>query len=309
MKKILFACLCLIGVTAIAQKKETEKTPAAPILANTLLWEVSGNGLTQPSYIFGTMHLLCANDARLSDSLTRVITQVNQVYFEIDMDNMAEMMGMLRYIRMGDNKKLSDLLSVTDYEKVKKHFKEHPAMLPLSMMETFKPFFITALMEQQQMPCEKMDGMESVIMEAAKKNKKEIKGLESIQFQASVFDSIPYDVQAKELVKFIDSAGKKNESTAELMKVYKAQDLAKIEKMTTQEEGGVGSSLDLLLYKRNANWATSIDSISKTKSCLYAVGAAHLPGNKGLINLLVKKGYRLRPMLHEVPSGALAKRE
>src|SRR5882762_3643442 len=86
---------------------------------HTLLWEISGKGLTKPSYLFGTMHVLCADDASLSDSLKSVIAHCDEVYFEINLSDMSGMMSAMKYMRMNDSKKLSDLLSPRDYERVK----------------------------------------------------------------------------------------------------------------------------------------------------------------------------------------------
>ncbi len=276
--------------------------------ANTLLWEVSGKGLAKPSYVFGTMHLLCASDAILSDSLQYSISQAGKVYFEIDMDNMGELMGIFKYVRMKGDTKLSDLLSPAEYERVKQYFANNRTMIPLSMMERFKPYFIASMLSESKMPCETKNGMEEVILQAVKREKKEVRGLETVAFQASVFDSIPYADQAKELLKTIDSAGKEDSSTSRMLEVYRNQDLASIEKLTQEEGGGIGSYLDLFLYGRNAKWIPAMESAMKEGAVLFAVGAAHLPGNKGVLQLLKEAGYRLRPMENRVNRGVQAAR-
>jgi uncharacterized protein YbaP (TraB family) len=296
MKKFLLAgCgVWLIATVAIAQKNVSE---------NTLLWEVSGNGLKQPSYLFGTMHLMCAADTRLSDNLKKIIKETDEIYFEIDMDNFAEMLGAMKYLKMNDNKKLSDFLSDEEYSKVKDYFQKNPGMLPLDMMQYFKPYFISSLISEKAMACANEGGMEQTIMEDSKQYHKEIKGLETVAFQASVFDSIPYELQAKELVKYLDSVDQNNENTKELIAVYKSQDLKKIQELTEKEEGGVSQFMDILLYNRNADWVKKMGNIIPDKKVLFAVGAAHLPGEKGLISLLRKKGYTLKPMDNK-PSAA-----
>ena len=263
---------------------------------NTLLWEISGKGLPASSYLFGTMHILCADDAKLSTNLKNAIKDSRQIYFEIDMDNMIEMLGALRFLKMNGNKKLPDLLTTEEYQKVKSYFEKNPSVMPLQMMESFKPFFISSLLSEQQMDCEVKGGMEQAIMTESKQFKKEIKGLETVQFQASVFDSIPYEQQAKELVKYIDSAGSNSKLTSRLLEVYKLQDLKKIEELTMEEEGGVASFMDILLFNRNADWVKKMHTIMPSGSSLFAVGAAHLPGNKGVITLLRKEGYTVKPV-------------
>jgi len=271
-----------------------------PDESHSLLWEITGKGLKQPSYLFGTMHILCAEDAQLSDSLQFSIEQSGLVYFEVDMDNTAELLGIFKHIRMNNNKKLSDLLTTAEYQRVQRYFMENRSLLPLSMMERFKPYFIAAMLSESKMPCETRNGMEEVIMRFVKKQQKEILGLETIAFQASVFDSIPYEEQAKELLKAIDSAGKQDTMTVKMLEVYRQQDLEAIEKLTQQEDGGVGAYLDLFLFGRNAKWIPVIDSAVQHGTVLVAVGAAHLPGEKGVIALLRRSGYTLRPMRHEV---------
>ncbi|HZG24759.1 MAG TPA: TraB/GumN family protein [Chitinophagaceae bacterium] len=312
MKKILFlGCSLWLVSVSIAQQTSNAKTAvgssASPAkqdtginyssTENTLLWEVSGNGLKKPSYLFGTMHLLCSADAKVSENLKKVIMQTDLIYFEIDMDNMMEMLGALRFIKMNGNKKLQDLLTEAEYKRVTECFQKNPSIIPFQMMETYKPYFISSLISEQKMSCDK-GGMEQVIMNESRQYKKEIRGLETVEFQASVFDSIPYDQQAKELVKAIDSAGTNSNATEELVAVYKKQDLQKIEELTKEEGGGIGQFIDLLLYNRNANWAQKMSSIMTANSNLFAVGAAHLPGERGVINLLRKSGYTLKPVVN-----------
>jgi uncharacterized protein YbaP (TraB family) len=315
MKKsilLIAGSLCLASIAIAQQTPKKGSTSAGTAVKeqsavsyassdHTLLWEVSGNGLKKPSYLFGTMHLLCADDAKLSDNLKKVISQTDLIYFEIDMDNMMELIGALRFIRMNGNKKLQDLLTPDEYKKVADYFQKNPSIIPFQMMESYKPYFISSLISEQKMACktsgmEAKGGMEQVIMEESRQYKKEIKGLETVEFQASVFDSIPYDQQAKELVKAIDSAGTNSQATDELVAVYKEQDLQKIEELTKQEDGGVAAFIDLLLYNRNADWAKKMSTIMPASSSLFAVGAAHLPGEKGVINLLRKSGYTLKPL-------------
>jgi uncharacterized protein len=307
MKKFIFFILLIAPlVNACAQKlagtkkNNGKKGITSPlVLENTLLWEISGPNLSRPSYLFGTMHLLCADDAKLSDSLRFAIETSKQVYFEIDLDNMMEILGAMQYLNMNNNTRLSDLLTAEEYQRVKDYFTSNKTMLPLGMMERMKPYFITSLISESKFPCAAKDGMEQVIMKETKKDNKPILGLETVQFQASVFDSIPYKRQAKDLLKMIDSAGKAgDDDDLKLIEVYRAQDLNKMQEMTADEEG-MGEFLDLLLYNRNANWAKMIPGIIKDKQTLFAVGAGHLGGEKGVINLLRKAGYVVRPMKHK----------
>ncbi|MFT3934225.1 MAG: TraB/GumN family protein [Chitinophagaceae bacterium] len=300
MKKIsLFVLMLATFAGAVAQKasKKNNKESFKP-LENTLLWEISGNHLSTPSYLFGTMHLLCAEDAQLSDSLRFAIEEARQIYFEIDLDNMMETLGAIRYMNMSNNTKLSDLLTEEEYDRVKSYFRKNKTMLPFSMMERMKPYFITSVIEESKFPCAEKGGMEQAIMAEAKKDRKPISGLETVQFQASVFDSIPYKRQAKDLLKMIDSADVQSDTAdKQLVEVYRSQDLNKMQELTADEEG-MSDFIDLLLYTRNANWVKKMPAIMRDAQTLFAVGAGHLGGEKGVINLLRKAGFTVRPMKH-----------
>jgi uncharacterized protein len=202
MKKTLATAFCVSLVCAgFAQSsapaaKSATKPLARSATQNTLLWEITGNGLTKPSYLFGTMHILCSGDAKLSANMKQVIRDCQQVYFEIDMDDMQEMMGALKYLRMNDGAKISDLLTPEEYERVKSYFEKNKSKLPFTMMNRFKPYFVSSLIGEQLMTCKETNGMEAMIMQESKPLKKEIRGLETTEFQASIFDSIPYQKQA-----------------------------------------------------------------------------------------------------------------
>ena len=77
---------------------------------------------------------------------------------------------------------------------------------------------------------------------------------------------------------------------------YRNQELHKLEVLINKEEFGVGNFADLLLYNRNRNWVVTMGKIFSANSAVIAVGAGHLPGEKGVINLLRKAGYKVDPM-------------
>jgi uncharacterized protein YbaP (TraB family) len=304
MKPIYYFCIGLFSFSvAFAQNKDHPaqaqlhaKTGSGEPLANTLLWKITGANLKEPSYLFGTMHILCAGNAKLSDSLTAIINHTDEIYFEINLDDLSGMMGAMKFMRMNDNKKLSDLLDSADYAKVKNYFEKHAAMMPFSMLERFKPLLVSSLIAEAGLDCKATDGMELMIMKDAHAAKKKIRGLETAEYQAGLVDSIPYIKQARDLINSIDSAEENKKLTAELETVYLQQDLAKIDELTQKGDPGDNNYLDLLVYQRNRNWAASLDTLMPQKSLLIAVGAGHLPGEQGLIKTLRKKGYILSPL-------------
>ena len=291
MKKIaLWAMICTAGLTASSQSN---------ISTNTLLWRISGNNLSKPSYLFGTIHLLCANDIELSETLKTAIKETDKVYLELDMDNLFEMMQAVQKMKMRNDTTLSDLLSESDYKKVKAFFTSKSSMIPFSILETYKPMLAASMIMQTSTDCDNAISMEQIIMQQAKQDRKEIKGMETMTYQLSIFDSIPYEVQAKQLLAFItenDTEDKASKEYEEMASAYRNQELNKLEMLINKEEFGVGNFADLLLYNRNRNWVVSMGKIFSANSAVIAVGAGHLPGEKGVINLLRKAGYKVDPM-------------
>jgi hypothetical protein len=164
------------------------------------------------------------------------------------------------------------------------------------MMTRFKPYFITALISESMMDCATKSSIEQVIMSEARGEDKEVLGLETIEFQASIFDKIPYEKQAQDLVKYIDSIDQYKKTTLELIQLYKEQDIDKMEQMMLKYDPGMEDFMDVLLYERNKRWISQIEEQAFQMPTLFAVGAGHLGGTKGVINLLREKGFTVKPL-------------
>jgi len=300
-RSFLLSLLATLGIIACAQNNTAKKT--LPSTQNSLLWKVSGNGLSKPSYLFGTMHIICASDIVVSDSLKSAIKNSDNVYLELAMDDMFSMLfGAMAHLNMREDTTLSDLLSPADYQKVKSYFeKGSAAMLPFSIMERFKPFFTASMIAQQGSSCQTPVSVESLIMEEAKSFDKKIRGLETVEYQLSIFDSIPYKDQAQQLVKMVDGdtgPGEEKEMKT-LTDAYRNQELSKLDDLT-KNDASIGNYADLLLYNRNAAWVKKLQGLMADKSLVIAVGAGHLPGDRGVINLLRKAGYKVEPVKNDM---------
>jgi uncharacterized protein YbaP (TraB family) len=153
------------------------------------------------------------------------------------------------------------------------------------------------------MPCENTAMMEQVIMDEAKQQNKKIKGLETMAYQAGLLDSIPYKLQAQQLLNYIDGTGtgeNEDKQMKEMFDAYKNQDLKKLEDLMVETDAGMAGFTDLLLYHRNQNWVKKLKSLMLENSLVIAVGAGHLPGEKGVINLLRKEGYIVTPVENKI---------
>ncbi len=262
---------------------------------NTLLWQISGNGLKQPSFLFGTFHLLCKDDIHFSAQLLDAVKQSNEIYMEMDMDDPATLLGGMMYMNMDSAKTLESLYTPADYKRVQQYFAD-TLHTTLTMFQRAKPYFLVALLYPRMMQCASPSGVEEELLKVAKQDKKEIQGLETIQFQASVFDSIPYSVQAKELLKNIDSFNLYKKEFEDVLNLYKAQKLDSLQDAAGGDDFGGAQYNDLLLKNRNIKWVKELKTIMNKESVFVAVGAGHLSGKDGLIDLLKKEGYKVEPL-------------
>jgi uncharacterized protein YbaP (TraB family) len=299
-KKLITQNLLILNFILIAagckaqQNTEFFKTDTTN---NSLLWQVSGKGLAKPSFLFGTFHLLCKDDINLSDQVKSAIKFADDVYLELDMDDPALLISGMMLMNMKNGKALKDYYTPLEYQRIERFFNDTLHM-PLMMFQKTKPFFLTAMLYPKMMKCKTFSGIEEEVMKIAKENKKEIYGLETMEFQSAVFDSIPYELQAKELLKNIDSLYKYASQFDTMMLAYKNQQLPLLKQALKESEPGMDKFEDLLLNRRNTQWVKKLKSLMKDNSVFAAVGAGHLVGEKGLINLFKKEGYLVEPLLN-----------
>lgn len=293
------ALLCaLVSLTSLFGTAQSKPTPDN----NTLLWRISGKDLSKPSYLFGTIHMLCSSSLELSDSLKSAIAASDQVYLEIDMDNMEELMSVMNKMKMNGDTTLKDLLTVEEYIAIKSFFDQQGTAIPFSMLEKYKPMLAASSVMETDMDCNSPISMEQLIMDHTKTLGKKIKGIETIAFQMSIFDSIPYKVQAQQLFNYVKNYGKSNgkKDYEDLAGAYMSQDLKKLEAITLKDDMGIANFMDILLYRRNADWVEKMEVLMPRQSLVVAVGAGHLPGDKGVIAMLRKAGYKVEPVTNNM---------
>ncbi len=120
MKYVIVVLLICFGIAGCRAQQEHSFTVQKS--TNTLLWQVSGNGLKHPSFLFGTFHLLCKDDIHFSDQLKQAVKESNEVYMELDMDDPSILLSGMLYMNMRDGKKLSDLYTPEEYKKLENYF-------------------------------------------------------------------------------------------------------------------------------------------------------------------------------------------
>ena len=264
---------------------------------NSLLWEISGKDIKQPSYLFGTFHLMCKEDIHFSENLLKALKYSSSLYLEIDLDDPTNTFNAFKYMYMKDGITLRKLFDSTQYKKIQKFFSDSLHMT-MSMVEKMKPAFSSSLVYPFMMTCKTTDGIEMELIKKSKQLQKESYGFETVEFQSSIFDNIPYNEQATALYNMIDSIDAYKTNFIKMLSLYKSQRLDEIEK-SFNDEPGFEEQKDVLLTNRNKNWVSQLKNILPQSTIFIAVGAGHLAGEIGLIQLLKNEGYALKPVYNK----------
>ena len=284
--------------TADAQKDSNQEPPQEEKLEKSLLWKVTGNGI-KPSYIFGTIHMIGEEDFFWNKTMDKAFKKTKKLVMEIDMSQtLAMAVQMMQLAPMKGGETLKDLVSEEDYKLIKTFFEEESkspqAKMTFGMAQNWQPMLLQSLlyMEMIDGPV-KMYEME--LTEKARKAEMAFGGLETVGDQMSVFNSIPYKVQAEALIEMVKNIKEGNGGENEFAKMvvhYKAQDVdGMLDAMQDDLEEMEGK--DELLDNRNKKWIPKIGEMSKDTPTFYAVGAGHLGGENGVIRLLRKEGYKV----------------
>jgi uncharacterized protein YbaP (TraB family) len=256
---------------------------------NSLLYRISGNGITKPSYLFGTIHISC--EAKINTELKNALDATTQMYLELDMDDPELQTKMAAKVHMKDGATISSFLSAEDYQLLDSYLKEK-LNVSAKAFNTYKPFFLSSFFLSSLLECAPQS-FESELVKISAMQKEPVFGLETVEEQMDIFDQIPYQLQAEELIKSIraDFKSDKEELNA-LLKAYTLKDLNEMQVLFKKSDNKIMSDYeDLLLVKRNKNWIGLIERISKEQPTFFGVGAAHLIGDEGVVNLLRRNGY------------------
>lgn len=286
--KWLFVSLTVLFFSCNSSKKISSSKED-----NALLWEVSGNGLSSPSYLYGTIHMICKEDFIFSPTLQQKAKEAKNIYLELDMDD-PSMMVKMATMAMMKNKSLKQLVSPEDY-KILSSFIKDSVGIPMMVADMMKPITLMSMLYLKILPCEEKESYEMKFVEMAKADQKNIEGLESIEDQMNVFNKIPDSTQARMIVEMVKNMGEQRKQFSEMVEAYKKQDLKSLSEKMSESPEWKGFE-DILLVNRNKNWISRMETAMKSGTQLFAVGAGHLPGQEGVIMLLRDKGYKVTPI-------------
>jgi uncharacterized protein YbaP (TraB family) len=286
MKRIYtFLCCLLVLFSCKAARQDNDKS---------LLWRITGKGLAKPSYLFGTIHLICSEDYQWTPAMQKSLSACKQVCFELDMDDPGVLLGASTGMLQSDGKQLQDYFTKAQWEKLSR-FMRDSAGADISEMQMMKPMILESILTSKMVDCAMPVSYEANIMERAQKAKQEIIGLEEVQEQIDVLNGLPDDSVAASLVALTDSFSKAKAEYAQLVSAYKQQDLPTLFRLM-QASNDLGDDLSAFVDDRNKKWIPRMSRIMSVKPTFFAVGAGHLWGDTGVIALLRKAGYTVTPV-------------
>jgi len=280
---ILYLFFGLLATSIFGQEKN-----------NSLLWKIEGDSI-QTSYIFGTIHLLPQEDFVLKDKVKSAFNKAEVVYLELDMDDPSFMKDMMKYSMLEKGDELKSHMDSTEYVFLNQYMNKNIGV-GLQQFNRFKPFSLTSMI-MTTLIGEQPASYELTFINMVKETEKELKGLETIESQIAVFDNISYDEQIDGIIKMLKSPEDTKKLYANMITLYKSEDITKLFESMNDYFDNDKEMIKRLLFDRNENWAQQIPQISKKQKVFYAVGAGHLGGDKGVIQLLKSAGFNVTPVL------------
>lgn len=261
---------------------------------SALLYEISGKGLKKPSYLFGTIHLICPGDFYLPDALRNKLKETSQLVLELDFDDPNFMADMQKNLMLPDDQHLRQVMRPGAYDTLDKWMMEN-YKVGLDPMGKMRPVGLMSMMFLKILNCTP-ESYETRLSQLAAEGKMPVVGLESAQEQFEAFDKMGLDAQAHMVVDLIKKQEEAKKEFSELVTLYKKQDSEGLGGVMNKSEFSMEGMEEELLVKRNQNWISRIQNLLSEKSSFIAVGAGHLGGSKGLVSLLKTAGYNLKPI-------------
>ena len=285
MKKFTVFCSARIIVLSASSQAPTEKS---------LLWEISGNGLKEKSYLYGTFHLLCPEDLVFDKKVTEKLEASKALYLELDFTNPQIGVEMQMGMAMANGHTIREYTDSATFAIMNDSLKAKVG-LPLEMVNTLKPMMLASMLYPSALGCNP-GSPEVELMKLADAKGARIAGLETVADQMKIFDEIPYSAQTEMLKEYLLTKDAMKTETEQMLGIYRKGDIKAMHDFMSEDKDGLAPYMNLMLYDRNRNWVESIKVQSAKEASFYAVGAGHLGGEEGVIALLRKAGYTVKPI-------------
>lgn len=283
IKNSIFAIISLFFAFSVQAQSPTNND-------KSLLWEISGNGLEKPSYIFGTMHLVPKDDYFFTDKMKEKFETCKKLILEIDINiPLKKQIEIAKQVLLPKGKLLSDYMTAEEFDKFQSYILDTLKIKKSTFkkINKIKPLLGSSLIINEL--AGKTKAYEKELNKLAKKNDMQVGGLETMEFQMSLINNISVEDQIKMMTED-DISGNPMDAYNEMLKVYKEQDLDKLKKLMDADDS-MASIEDDFLNNRNKDWIPKIEKLANEKPVFIAVGAGHLAGDDGVLQLLREQGY------------------
>lgn len=283
IKNSIFAIISLFFAFSVQAQSPTNND-------KSLLWEISGNGLEKPSYIFGTMHLVPKDDYFFTDKMKEKFETCKKLILEIDINiPLKKQIEIAKQVLLPKGKLLSDYMTADEFDKFQSYILDTLKIKKSTFkkINKIKPLLGSSLIINEL--AGKTKAYEKELNKLAKKNDMQVGGLETMEFQMSLINNISVEDQIKMMTED-DMSGNPMDAYNEMLNVYKEQDLDKLKKLMDADDS-MASIEDDFLNNRNKDWIPKIEKLANEKPVFIAVGAGHLAGDDGVIHLLREQGY------------------
>ena len=258
-----------------------------------ILWQID-NGHSQPSFLLGTVHSDDPRITNLPESIKTIFNQASSFSAELNMDapNLIQAQSLML---LSDGRKLVDMIGQTRYQQCV-HLMAARGM-PEMLVQQMKPWAIAA-----QLTLPKLENglfLDMLLYQEASSAGKPVYGLETIQEQMHVFDALTEKQQIMFLDDAIKHVGEVPEMIRTITRLYLARDLAGLKDYSDNLMAQSPSSLMVafkkrLVVDRNQRMVERMQPRLIEGNAFIAVGALHLPGEKGIIRLLEQRGNRVK---------------
>ena len=271
-----------------------------------ILYKVNGNGAKGDSYVMGTHHLAPISIINSIEGFNNAINSVDAVYGEIEhseMNSPTTQQKMMMLAMAPADSTLSKVFTKEQFDSIDNVLKKYSGgQATLAMFDPMKPSLVSQqlaiLINMQVIPnFNPMQQLDTHIQEIGVQAGKEANGFETVDFQINVLFGDPISKQAEDLLESIRKEDMMKSFSFDLYNAYMAQDIEKVRKLMIDPDLGLEPEDEAkMLTNRNINWVTQLKTILPQKSVFVCVGAGHLPGENGVLNLLRQAGYTNTPV-------------
>lgn len=294
MKFLFFfiSVLFVFGSSCKGQQKEKKSTTPNAGKYQSLLWEISGNGLEQASYLYGTIHIQDQRVFELRKETKEALKSAKICALELNFDSINPM-ALMQHMYMENGMTLQQLLTPEDYKLVAAYVRDSAGM-PLMFLERVHPIMLMSVLQTKDFKQDQENALDLYIGKEAKKQGACVVGLEKMEEQIAVFKSVPAKKQGEMLVEFVKEGSKiDGMSMEDMLEAYVNEDLDRLMEMTESVGEDSESKVfeEAFLVDRNKIMVERSIPLMQENTTFIAVGAAHLPGEDGIIELLRKEGY------------------